>query len=149
MKNLRPKGPRGVMLLGFGITGMTLGLSYFIHGGGARDSLEWLTNLIPMQVFAVCWFIVGLWLAVAAFTYQHKLALAAHSGLCVLWGTAYGVAAVIKMIHGEEIDAFFIVPLFWGLAVACGAAVRMSNPVQNNTQAPTPVSKLRRSLKNG
>jgi len=136
------------MLLGFGITGMTLGLTYFVSGDASARSLDWLTNLIPMQVFAACWFIVGLWMAVAAFTYQHKLALAAHSGLCVLWGTAYGVAAVIKMIHGEEMNAFFFVPLFWGLAVACGAAVRMNNPIRNR-KAPTPGSKLRRSLKNG
>lgn len=131
-----PHGPRGVMLLGFSGVALTLGLTYIIEPAGRI--LGWLDDVIPLDTFGTLWVLTGLWLLFAAFSVRQSRALAAMAGMSTLWGTAYLWATIINLANGEPPAGYSLTVIFYCLALACGAAVRMANP------APTHLEVIRK-----
>ena len=133
MKILPPHGPRGMFMLGFGITSATLGTSILISGSRSR-SLAWLTEFLPYQVFGILWLIVGVWLVGSAFSIKQSKAISALAGMCFMWGTAYLIADAINLFRGGMTGVYITAFLFYGISLACGAAVRMVNPASSHLE---------------
>lgn len=127
----KPHGPRGTLMLGFGLVGTTLGYSYIAQDAQAA-SLVWLTDLIPLPVFGVVWIMVGVLLILCSFGVRQARALGAFAGICFFWGCAYLIAFIINVTHDNVQGVYIMVPIFWGLALACGSAVRMVNPAKTH-----------------
>lgn len=134
MKRLKTHGPRGTMLLGFSIISLTFGYAY-ISEDVSPGSLRWLAEVIPLSVFGWLWLAIGVWLAAGAFSVRQSKALGAYAAICFMWGSAYLVAVVNSLTHGNGPGAYYMVPIFYGLTIACGAAVRMVNPAQSHVAA--------------
>lgn len=132
MKTLKPHGPRGVMLLGFAGVALTLGWTYITEPAGR--TLGWLDDVIPLDVFGAAWILSGLWLVAGAFSIRQSRPLAAFSGMSILWGTAYLWAVIINLANGEPPVGYSLTVIFYCLAIACGAAVRMSNPAPSHLE---------------
>lgn len=127
MKRFRPRGPRGAMLLGFAAVSLSLGTAYITE---ERDALDWLNETISTVFLGWAWVLLGGWLAVAAFRKRQAIALGAFSGLCFLWGTMYLIAMVHDAAQEMDSTTYPIAFIFYGMTIACGAAVRMGNPVK-------------------
>lgn len=132
MPNLKPHGPRGVMLLGFAAVSLTMGAAY--AQATSSRSLKWLDDVVPISILGWLWIIVGAWLLIAAFRIRQSWALAGFSGLCFLWGSAYAIASIINLANHQPATGYTLVVVFYGLAIACGAAVRMVNPAQSHIE---------------
>ena len=129
---LKPHGPRGVMLLGFAAVSLTLGFAYTRPGAGR--GLAWLDQVIPVSILGWLWAATGFWLLISGFRIRQSRALAAFSGLCFLWGTAYLIASIINVTHGHPPIGYTLIPVFYGLTIACAAAVRMVNPAPQHVE---------------
>lgn len=132
MNYLKPHGPRGVMLLGFAAVSLTMGAAY--AQAPSSRSLKWLDDVIPISILGWLWVLGGVWLLLAAFRIRQSWALAGFAGLCFLWGSAYGISCIINLANGQPPSGYTLVVVFYGLATACGAAVRMVNPAQSHIE---------------
>lgn len=121
-------GPRGLVLLGFGVVSGMLGAGYASGLFGNGPSLAWLNSVVPLVFLGWVWLGVGVWQIVAAFQIDQSKPLGAFSAMCFLWGVGYAVDAGYQIARGSPPVVLFMVVIFWALTLACIGIGRMFNP---------------------
>lgn len=119
------------MLLGFSMISFTMGYSYLFNGN-KPTSLGWISDLIPLPIFGFLWVGIGVWLAISAFSVNQGPALGAFSGISAAWGIAYLIASIINLLHSNIQGAYILVPIFWGMSIACASSLKMVNPARSH-----------------
>ena len=123
-------GPRGMVMLGKALMCACFGVSYLgILGDKPQPSLEMVTRLMPLQMWAVVWFIVAFMLASSAFRVDQSRALGAVAAMLSLWSLCFldYFFRVPVLPNGTASTAFLSAALLASMALSAAGLARLLN----------------------
>ena len=110
-------GRRGAFQLLFAGVYLVVGYSFFANpGGGLRQAqLRWVTDLLPLEQFAVLWIIAGLIAAVSAFKCRPSdwIGFSALVFAPAVWGALFLIGGLTGTL-----SAFTSAAVYWLFAAA-------------------------------
>ena len=123
-------GPRGMVMLGKSLMCFCFGISYLgVLGSRPQPSLELVTRIMPLQLWAVAWFLVAFMLAASAFKADQSRALGAVAGMLTLWSLCFleYFFRVPVLPDGTTSTAFLSSALLASMALSSGGIARLLN----------------------
>jgi hypothetical protein len=123
-------GPRGMVMLGKSFMCACFGIAYIgVLGSRPQPGLEMVTRILPLELWAVVWFIVSFMLAGAAFKVDQSRALGSFAALLSLWGLSYVeyFFRVPVLPTGSSNTAFLSAALLASMALSAAGHARMMN----------------------
>ena len=83
-------GPRGMVMLGKAVMCSCFGFAYLgLAGSRPQPALEMVTRIMPLELWAVVWFLVSFMLAASAFRVDQSRALGAVAAMLSLWSLSF------------------------------------------------------------
>ena len=123
-------GPRGMVMLGKSFMCACFGIAYIgVLGSRPQPGLEMVTRILPLELWAVVWFLVSFMLAAAAFKVDQSRALGSFAALLSLWGLSYVeyFFRVPVLPNGSSNTAFLSAALLASMALSAAGHARMMN----------------------
>lgn len=123
-------GPRGMVMLGKALMCACFGVSYLgILGSKPQPALEMVTKLMPLQMWAVVWFIVAFMLAASAFRVDQSRALGSVAAMLSLWSLCFidYFLRVPVLPDGTASTAFLSAALLASMALSAAGLARLLN----------------------
>lgn len=123
-------GPRGMVMIGKAIMCACFGVSYLgVIGTRPQPALEMVTRIMPLQMWAVVWFIVAFMLASSAFRVDQSRALGAVAGMLTLWSLCFleFFFRMPVMPDGTASTAYVSSALLASMALSAAGLARLLN----------------------
>ena len=123
-------GPRGMVMLGKAIMCACFGVSYLgILPTRPQPSLELVTRIMPLELWAVVWFLVAFMLVASAFKVDQSRALGAVAGMLSLWSMSFleYFLRVPVLPSGLQNPSFLSAALLASMALSAAGCARMMN----------------------
>ena len=123
-------GPRGMVMLGKALMSACFGVSYLgVVGTRPQPALEMVTRIMPLQMWAVVWFIVAFMLAASAFRVDQSRALGSVAAMLSLWWLCFldYFFRVPVMPDGSASTAFLSSALLASMALSAAGLARLLN----------------------
>ena len=123
-------GPRGMVMLGKALMCFCFGLSYLgVLGSRPQPALEMVTRIMPLQMWAVAWFIVSFMLAASAFRVDQSRALGSVAAMLSLWSLCFldYFFRVPVLPDGTASTAFLSSALLASMALSAAGLARLLN----------------------
>lgn len=123
-------GPRGMVMLGKALMCACFGVSYLgILGTKPQPALEMVTRMMPLQMWAVVWFIVAFMLAASAFRVDQSRALGSVAAMLSLWSLCFldYFFRVPVLPDGTASTAFLSAALLASMALSAAGLARLLN----------------------
>lgn len=123
-------GPRGMVMLGKALMCFCFGISYLgVLGSKPQPALEMVTRMMPLQMWAVVWFVVSFMLASSAFRVDQSRALGAVAAMLSLWSLCFldYFFRVPVLPDGTASTAFVSSALLASMALSAAGLARLLN----------------------
>lgn len=123
-------GPRGMVMLGKALMCFCFGISYLgVLGTKPQPALEMVTRIMPLQMWAVVWFIVAFMLAASSFKVDQSRALGAVAGMLTLWSLCFleFFFRMPVMPDGSASTAYVSSALLASMALSAAGLARLLN----------------------
>lgn len=123
-------GPRGQIMLGKGLLSLCFGISYIgIFKLPSLRGLTLVTNMLPLPLWGVLWFLCAFLLISSAFRVDHSRALGFLAGMLTLWSLSYYAffATTPVLPEGTVNTAFISGTLLLAMAISTAGIARMLN----------------------
>jgi hypothetical protein len=119
-----------MVMLGKSLMCVCFGISYLgVLESKPRPALEMVTRFLPIEGWAVIWFIVAFMLAAGAFRVDQSRALGAVAGMLSLWSLSYleyfFTAPILP--DGSSNTGFVSAALLASMALSAAGCARMMN----------------------
>lgn len=118
------------VLVAVGVCAIARGWGYLVPGGGgSTDYIALLVPLIPIEVWAVVWFVsgalmlVGVWMPLVA-----RWAMSSVVALCSAWAVSYFAAWIFRDVSRAWLTGF----MFVALAVMAAALTYLMEPADHS-----------------
>jgi hypothetical protein len=119
-----------MVMLGKALMCACFGVSYLgILGSKPQPALEMVTKLMPLQMWAVVWFIVAFMLAASAFRVDQSRALGSVAAMLSLWSLCFidYFIRVPVLPDGTASTAFLSAALLASMALSAAGLARLLN----------------------
>jgi len=123
-------GPRGMIMLGKAMLCICFGVAYIgIFQQPKSPGLEMVREIMPLQLWAVAWFLCAFTLITSAFKVDQAKALGGVAGMLSLWSLSYLVYffRVPVLPDGGPNLSFLFAALLASMALSTVGAARMLN----------------------
>lgn len=123
-------GPRGMVMLGKALMCACFGFLYLgVLGSRPQPALEMVTRIMPLELWAVVWFLVSFMLAASAFRVDQSRALGAVAGMLSLWSLSFleYFFRLPTLPDGTANPAFLSAALLASMALSAAGCARMMN----------------------
>lgn len=130
-------GPRGMVMLGKAMMCVCFGISYLgILGNKPQPGLVMVTNWMPLEAWAVVWFVVAFMLASSAFKVDQSRALGAVAALLSLWAMCFidFFRRVPVLPDGTPNTAFVSAALLASMALSAAGCARLLNHAPSHSE---------------
>lgn len=130
-------GPRGQIMLGKGVFSLCFGFAYVgVLNIPPQPALELVTNLLPLPLWGVLWFLCGFLLISSAFRVDHSKALGFLTALLSLWALSFFefFLRVPVLPSGVVNTAFLSGVLMLSVAVSTAGIGRMLNKGKTHSE---------------
>lgn len=130
-------GPRGMVMLGKSLMCACFGVSYLgVLGSRPQPALEMVTRIMPLELWAVVWFMVSFMLAASAFRVDQSRALGSVAALLSLWSACFVdyFFRVPVLPDGRASTAFVSAALLASMALSALGLARLLNHAPSHAE---------------
>jgi len=123
-------GPRGMVMLGKAVMCSCFGFAYLgLAGSRPQPALEMVTRIMPLELWAVVWFLVSFMLAASAFRVDQSRALGAVAAMLSLWSLSFleYFLRIPVLPNGSGNPGFLSAALLASMALSAAGCARMMN----------------------
>lgn len=123
-------GPRGMVMLGKSVMCACFGFAYLgLYSSRPQPGLDMVKHIMPLELWAVVWFLVSFMLAASAFKVDQSRALGAVAAMLSLWSLSY-LEYFFRMPvlrDGNTNPGFLSAALLASMALSAAGCARMMN----------------------
>lgn len=145
-KYFRINGARGSAMLFKGLMAIIFGLAFFSPWQvipPPPSGLALLHDFVPLEVWALGWYVAGVWLIVGAFRQNQSKPMGLYAAMLFIWFGSYLTTIIIQLFTQGYSNLWFVCAIYGTLL---GSALSVARLINAPADSPVPSLERRKTI---